>query len=65
MQFNSIHKSAIGYCAIVHGSFCIAGLSKKAYIEAVLDGVDSAIAECQYRIFVRYMYIQYKLLYGN
>ena len=34
--------------------FVFAGMSKTAYIEAVLNGVDSAITECQHKIFVRY-----------
>ena len=30
------------------------GMSKKAYVEAVLRGIDSAIAECQQNVYVRY-----------
>ena len=30
------------------------GMSKKAYVEAVLSGIDSAIAECQENVYVRY-----------
>ena len=33
----------------------VAGMSKRAYVEAVLNGVDSAIKGCQQTIFVRYL----------
>ena len=29
------------------------GMSKKAYVEAILSGIDSAIAECQENVYVR------------
>ena len=37
-------------------------MSKKSYVEAVLNGVDSAIAECQQKVFVRLVLHAIKLI---